>query len=513
MTLRLQAIVAALTLVALPACFDPIVGGECKTGYSPCHGVCAPSGACQVLDASGEAAIVLDGAEGEAAVLDGAEGEASSGQDLGDIDADLVGAIEDAATEDEAPGALDEIGAGFPEVAVADGKRHPSGDALDGALDDALDDALDGNIADAPSQVDGTIDLPLDLPLPSQDVAAAPVDAEDAGVAAEADGGCAGCLDGESEAGTPAYDATALDTGPPVCTDPQILCDNQCVDPTSNPQNCGACHNPCATGVCLGGHCLVCNTGETACGQQCVNLGTHPDNCGRCGASCMSGLCNNGQCQAAGTGRVVVIGHDYSKNREAMNRILGNAVFLWPVSPVRLLTYPGDADQAAIDGATAAIDQVTTATGRHATTKAAATSAEVEGDLASADVFLIYGQTGADDTKLRKLGQDWKPALSSFVLAGGTVIVLDAVYASNNGTVQILSQAGLFDITRASDSTGDTCAVVTGGDALAMGLPRTYLCEPNSATFSIGDTAASITTVVADASADSFAPVVVHKLF
>jgi hypothetical protein len=291
-----------------------------------------------------------------------------------------------------------------------------------------------------------------------------------------------------------------------VCADPQVICNEQCVDKSTDPENCGECNTICSSGVCNDGVCLDCAP-ESVCGRQCMDLFHDPDNCGVCGYACMSGLCSDGQCEAAGTGRAIVIGHDYLKNRPAMNRILGNAVFLWPVNPVRLLVYEGDANATAIAGADAAIAQVASATGRRAV-RTSTGGAGVSALLASTDVFLIYGQEHAVDPTLSQLGLDWSAALLAFVNSGGTVVLLDGVYAGNSGTSQILVQAGLFQIARGVSATGHVCTVVSHGDALATGLPKTYLCEMNSTSFVVSSLP-TITSVVED----SGQTVVVHKIF
>jgi hypothetical protein len=218
-------------------------------------------------------------------------------------------------------------------------------------------------------------------------------------------------------------------------------------------------------------------------------------------------LCDKGQCEAKGTGRVIVIGHDYLKNRPAMNRILGNAVFLWPNNPVRLLTYQGAANPTAIAGANGAITQVAAATGR-LVQRTDVAAADVPAQLSATDVFLIYGQEQASDATLSQLGQDWASAMTTFINLGGTVIVLDALYAGNAGGVQILSQAALFDIQRNVSTTNAVCTVVSAGDALASGLPKTYRCEQNSVSFTTSEVGPAVTSVVA-----SGAPVVVDKVF
>jgi hypothetical protein len=204
---------------------------------------------------------------------------------------------------------------------------------------------------------------------------------------------------------------------------------------------------------------------------------------------------------------VIVIGHDYLKNRPAMNRILGNAVFLWPNNPVRLLTYQGAANPTAIAGANGAIAQVATATGR-LVQRTDVAAADVSTQLAATDVFLIYGQEQASDATLSQLGQDWASAMTTFTNLGGTVILLDGLYAANAGGVQILSQAGLFNIQHNVSTTNAVCTVVSPGDALASGLPKTYRCEQNSVNFTTTEVGPAVTSVV-----ESGTPVVVDKVF
>jgi hypothetical protein len=446
-----------LALWVLPACLDSVVGTECATGYSPCHGVCVVAETCAAPDAASEPldATSLETGEEAGTVADA---EASDGEW---IDAQ---AVEDVSAQDDAP-AIDDTG-------------HAPSLAIDAALDE-------GEAIDAGAPLDGP---PCETCL----------DAE------TGDGGATSVADAsEADADNTAAIDSAL-----VCADPQVICNGQCVDTSLDPENCGDCNTICASGVCIVGDCLVCAAEESVCGQQCANLATDPDNCGACGSPCMSGLCSNGQCEAAGTGRAIIIGHDYLKNRPAMNRILGNAVFLWPVNPVRLLVYEGNANATAIAGADAAIAQVASATGRRSVRTAAAAS-DVPGLLASTDVFLIYGQELADDATLAKLGLNWSASLLAFMNSGGTVVLLDGVYAGNSGTCQILALPGLFLVTRAASTTGDVCTVVAHGDALTTGLPKTYLCEKNSTSFVVNDPATTVTPVIED----SGLTVVVHKIF
>jgi len=496
---------ALLALLVLPACFDPLVGTECATGYAPCHGTCVATGTCDTPDApsgaTSEAGAGIETATVSTDVDDSETGQViDAGIDVGEPEASVDAAVP-ADGVDEASNLAD-------TAKLADVPLHDDAPAKDDSgsgplftIDAAVDEgeAIDSEASESGSPCLDCVDAEGIEVGTAEDSGAA---IDDANVAEDA------TENATEDATLDDADNSTTPDGPLVCTESLLLCNDQCVDTSLDPENCGDCNNICASGVCIDGGCLVCAAEESVCGRQCLNLANDPDNCGSCGNPCGSGLCSNGVCEAAGTGRAIVIGHDYLRNRPAMNRILGNAVFLWPVNPVRLLVYEGSANAAAIAGADTAIAQVSNATGRHAV-RTAASAAEVPALLATTDVFLIYGQELADDATLGQLGSDWSAALLSFMSAGGTVVLLDAVYAGNNGTCQILAQPSLFQLTRAASSTGDVCTVVARGDALTTGLPRTYLCDRNSTSFVVTDLSTNITVVVQDVDKT----VVAHKLF
>jgi hypothetical protein len=484
-----------LALLVLPACLDPIVSTQCATGFAPCHGVCVVAGTCATPDAAvGTTDAPVTGMD---AAVDGQQGDVSQGVDRG---------VSETSAE---AGTLVEAQAA--DILPADARTNDTADAK--TIDD-LPVQDDVPVEDDAPLVDDTSPVLVLAVDAAQDEGAIDEQVSESGVP------CADCVDAESsesgnDGGATADDASSDDAdnslpvdGALVCVDPLAICDDQCVDPSLDPANCGACNNVCDFGVCNDGICLDCSAEGAVCGRQCTDLARDPDNCGFCGNPCASGLCNSGQCEAAGTGRAIVIGHDYLRNRAAMNRILGNAVFLWPVNPVRLLVYEGAANPTAIAGADTAIAQVANATGRHAVRTNAAAS-DVPALLAATDVFLIYGQELANDTALNQLGSDWAASLLAFMSGGGTVVLLDAGYTGNSGTCQILAQPGLFQLTRTAATTGDVCTVVARGDALTTGLPRTYLCEQNSTSFDVTDLSKNITVVVQDVDKT----VVVHKLF
>jgi hypothetical protein len=516
--MRARLLLAVTALLAVPACLDPIVGTQCATGYSPCGGKCVAVGSCGIGDAGqaadGEDATPLDGSLGEPATAadalaaetspaadvqpatDGDENEAAGG-DAGLAQADEPLPLADADGSESAPGDAVSSSAGPDGGGVGPDGSGPTAEvdntpaASDTGVNLVGDDATTG---DAPAE---------NAQLPCVGCLDAAHAAGDETGALPSDGGAGDDADGDASEADAGWD----DTGPLQCLEPTTICNNECVDLTSDYENCGGCNNICTSGVCIGGACLNCSSEETVCGQQCINTASDPDNCGGCGVPCSNGLCSNSQCEARGTGRVIVIGHDYLRNRPAMNRILGNAVFLWPSNPVRLLAYRGAANPTAIAGANGAIAQVATATGRQVQRTDVA-AADVATQLAATDVFLIYGQEQASDATLNQLGQDWATAMTTFINLGGTVIVLDGLYSGNAGGVQILSQAGLFSIQHNVSTTNNVCTVVSPGDALASGLPKTYRCEQNSVNFTTSEVGAAVASVV-----ESGTPVVIDKVF
>lgn len=101
------------------------------------------------------------------------------------------------------------------------------------------------------------------------------------------------------DAGAPSPDV--VDAGPP-CLAPRALCGGACVDPRSDPQNCGACAVACAAGqVCAESTCRVaCPTGQVACGGRCATLSTDNQHCGRCDTVCgATEACAGGACRSA----------------------------------------------------------------------------------------------------------------------------------------------------------------------------------------------------------------------
>ncbi len=534
--MKARLLLGLCALLAFPACFDPIVGAQCAKGYSRCGNKCVVSGTCTLPDAGNGAAdqdadqadALLDGPDTiDAPVSDGSDDLESQ------VDAEVADVALPPETDSGTPG-LDEVGPETTDGDVDSGLPTEDAPPTSGMDAETFDTAIDVPQSSPDAEFDTWVardlvpladisnddglncpDCDAGVDAASLEAGGLAVDADDAGDASEDDLGPAesDADDGDAQADSEP-DALVVDTGPLVCEDNLTNCGEQCVDLANDPENCGSCVNICTSGVCNSGTCLVCASNETVCERSCVNTASNPDHCGSCLNPCPSGLCSDGDCEEAGTGRVIVIGHDYSFSRPIKNRLLGNAVFLWPANPVRLLRYTGDATDQSIAGADAAIDQVAGAS--RSVSKTTASSTEVPELLPSADVFLVYAQATASDTTLSQLGADWSAALATFLGRGGTVIVLDADQAANAGTVQILATAGLLNLTRQASASaeGTECNVVALGDALAAGMYRRYSCQANSTTFTLGESGTSATSVVETVLGDAAsAPVVVRKIF
>lgn len=417
-----------------------IVGDSCATGYAACGGVC--------IDVTGDPRNC--GACGRACALGVA---CSAGVCGGDAGLPRDGSVADA-------------DAGVPPDAIV---RTDAGDA--GASPDAPDAAIDGAI-DARTMFDvgaGDSGAPLDAGVDPDGAtttdAGTPLDGSDPGDAATTDGSVA---DAGDDAGSPL-----------MCSLGELECSGACVDVGSSPMHCGACGVACGpTELCQAGTCVPrCAPGLIECGGACVDPSRDADHCGGCFAACGTGVCIDGACSAPFAGHYVVVGHDYRVVRAAMNRIVGNAVFLGPRDPAIVLVYEGAGMPTSIAGTDMAINEGATRLARRWTRVPAASPAAVPLGLADADVFLVYAQHAATDAELDALGVAWAPALSEFLGRGGVVVMLDGA-SSAGGTPRIASSAGLLtpSATR-EDATDVVLRVLAPADQVVAGVPLSYRGE------------------------------------
>jgi hypothetical protein len=323
------------------------------------------------------------------------------------------------------------------------------------------------------------------------------------------DAGLDGGRDGGRDAGGRDDDAGFdPDAGLPGCSVGYQECDGVCANPSNDPRHCGSCGNACPAGAfCSSGSCAPeCEAALTQCGGLCVDAQRDPDHCGGCSNRCTSGICELGACADAIAGQAVVIGHDFTNANTAMQRLVGNAVFLALGAPVRVLVYTGDADPASAMGVERAIDMVKIETGRN-WQRMEAIEALVPLQLSAADVLLIHAQVEASNSTLRKLGEQWGNALAQFVSIGGVVIVVDAPSERNGGTFQVLEPPRIFLARSREEIEPQPLTVQAPGLGVAVRVPERYMSLSHTVRFR--GVASPGTIVVTDR--DSL-PVVVQRV-
>lgn len=229
---------------------------------------------------------------------------------------------------------------------------------------------------------------------------------------------------------------------------------------------------------------------------------TDPLNCGACGTVCGSGLCYSGVCADDRAGHVTVIGASYRTSNPALDRVLGNAVFMTDKRPAKIVTWKGPRGAVApadvVSGTNAALTRVSLVMKHAFKLYPAATSSAVQTMLPTADIFLVYAQPQSTDDYLHALGDEWSIPLDDFVRRGGVIVVLDAPSTVNSGTAQVLAPSSLMTLTRstAPDSIGYVAAHGDAGTAmipLMFALPDAVGYEPSTYTdLATGDTGSVI---------------------
>ncbi len=226
-----------------------------------------------------------------------------------------------------------------------------------------------------------------------------------------------------------------------------------------------------------------------------------PKHCGTCGTVCGSGICSASVCMDASAGHVFVIGNGYATSNGALDKAIGNAVFLNERKPVRVLAYAGTAPANLISGTNAAISRYATARGRTWAKTAITNSADVAINIDNADVFLVYAQPQLSTEYLAALGNEWSLRLDNFTRRGGIIIVLDTPSA-NAGTPEVLVSSGLLQLTGRT-STSAVSYIAAAEDVGAARVPLMF-----ATTSAVGWTPSSWTNV---ASSDTGQAVIVHR--
>jgi hypothetical protein len=251
-----------------------------------------------------------------------------------------------------------------------------------------------------------------------------------------------------------------------------------------------------------------CPDGFTPCSGRCVDITSDPDHCGTCGRTCPTGICEESTCRETLPGHAVLLGHNFQRFRRPQILLVGNPVFLWvPRNPVRvaaLTAWAPTGSGTPANNVDLAISQASLERGRTWERTPVSDPAGVADAVAAADVLLVYEQSLADDAQLRAAGTTLAPVLSAFLRRGGVVVVTDFA-GGNEGTWQLLDAAGIVAAAGATEITGSRVEVLAPGDAVASGVPLSYVAERGTVRFASGEA----TQVVGD----RVGPVVIHKVF
>ena len=379
---------------------------------------------------------------------------------------------------------------------ACNGSCVPAGACTPGGLDARADGSLDGSFDDSALDGDGSDEVDDGAFIDGKGRDRPFIDGKQDGP----DGGGDGGGDGVGEV-------------PDGCPPP----------PYDTPANCGACGVVCSgdTPVCKGvddagtlGCSSPCAIGETYCAGVCVDTTIDAFNCGACGVVCPTGLCNGGKCRGARAGHVVAIGHDYAAATptSAVAQVVVNAVFLPPSNPVRVLGFEQWSDATAVKNVGGALDAASASSGRKYTESVVVTEADflAQLNIDKIDVAIIYDQPSAPAGMLATFGADVDAKLTSFTQSGGVIIVLDGGSATGE-MPQLMTSAGLLDVSAHTTITGKTVDVVAFADAIGIGVLTPYLAPTRSVTLTTTEAPSPVAVVVVEEPTSKGA-VVVHKV-
>jgi len=213
------------------ACASPIVGAECRTGFTACDGECVDlqndrehcgtcDTSCGLVETCIRGRCVMNG--DDAGLLDG-----------GALDADISDAAVDASTprDGEVEGR---------DGSVADGSIPRDGDVRDGSARDGSVDR-DGSVGDEDA---GPTACSCDLGELCCGTTCVRPDRDRRH--------CGGC-----DMPCAADELCVLSTCEPLCEAPLELCGDVCVDLQTDPDHCGRCNRVCASGICIDGECAA----------------------------------------------------------------------------------------------------------------------------------------------------------------------------------------------------------------------------------------------------------------
>lgn len=337
-------------------------------------------------------------------------------------------------------------------------------------------------------------------------------------------GGATGDADVDGTAGT---DGATTDGGDGSAGDGSVTdgstSDAECLPPFDTPAHCGDCDTQCTgqTPLCSPiadtFQCVaLCDPPLVACGSQCVDTTSDPNHCGACFNKCPSGICQDSKCVGVTSGHIVVLCSSYQQNfqQSPQTTLIGNAVFLPPQNPVRILAYTEHSPTNIENAVNQAIGWAAQQKGRTFQITVADSAAMVTSELTKSkfEVFLVYDQTTAPAGALGPAGTSFAPAIASFVAIGGVVVVQSG--GGGTGDMKsLLTSSGLLAVTAQSNIDGSLLYNQAPFDALGVNVVSPYVAQTSTCTLTTPP-GPNLVFVVTDAAPDAGAgnPVVVHRI-
>jgi hypothetical protein len=226
-------------------------------------------------------------------------------------------------------------------------------------------------------------------------------------------------------------------------------------------------------GACTTSTEVTTSSESSALEETCTaDLESDANNCGACGNVCASGLCYTGVCADDRAGHVFVIGHSYKTSNPALDRVLGNALATASNKNIDVAVYLGGASTAQRSAVSNAVSHSAALVGFRATKTLATNPVAVQGLLPTSDVLVVAPQAQASDDSLDSIASQWQFPIDDFLRRGGVVIVLDGPSALNSGTSRVVSHH--LPITRATVAPGPTATVSSPASAAVGAVPMLF---------------------------------------
>jgi hypothetical protein len=307
----------------------------------------------------------------------------------------------------------------------------------------------------------------------------------------------------------------------------------ECLPPHGSPSHCGDCNTQCKAPTPL---CAPDGNGSFECVPKCMlpliecqgqcidpnSFNSDPDNCGRCGNQCPSDICQDGKCVGARYGNIALFCTDLNSATQSSSftTLLGNAVFLPPKNPVKVLAYTRGASAAAVNRVNTVIGWAG-AGNRTADITEAKTVAAVTANLNITDyqVLLIHDLDQAKSGEPAAAATTWESGsvLSSFAKAGGVIIVLDGgdglgemhelINAGN-----LLDPSGKTSLSGQTDITGEQVWNNAPFDVLGVNVLSPFLGTSHTCTFDTNAKASSDTIFVLSDDEAGGSPIAIHRV-